>query len=143
MFVNRQQGRSPRPGQEPPLNLGALRELRGMDRFFILLVPIAIAAAIFHFASGRIGNGIMAIGAVIVGLIVVTIRASAMQNEADVAPVDEDDDWFGWDEDADPADELDRPTDEPLPAPFQTVFDEILSRGIPGGDDDSHIRQPH
>ena len=117
-----------------------------MDRFFLVIVPIAIAAAIFHFASGRIGNGIIATGAVIAGAVVVLIRANAAASEIADEPYlndDDDDDWFGWEENEDPADALDRPTEEPLPAPFQAVLDEIMSRRVPGPDDDSHIHQPH
>jgi hypothetical protein len=128
------------------LNLRTLRELRGMERFFAFLVPIAIPVAIFHFVSGRIGNGIMATGAILLGsaVLIISIRSGGIANEQPVDnPPDDDDDWFGWLEDEDPIDELDRPTDEPLPAPFQAVLDEIWSKRIPGsGDDDSHIRQP-
>ncbi len=125
------------------MNLHALRELRGMERFFAILVPIAIPVAIFHFVSGRYGNGIVATGAVLVGSIVLilTIRARGAPEEQIVEGGD-DDDWFGWIEDEDPLDALDRPTNEPLPAPFQAVLDEIWSRRIPREDDDSHIRQP-
>lgn len=126
------------------MNLRALRELRGMERFFAFLVPIAIPVAIFHFVSGRYGNGIMATGAILIGsaVLFISIKARGVAEEQIVDNGD-DDDWFGWLEDENPADELDRPTDEPLPAPFQAVLDEIFSKRIPGsGDDDSHIRQP-
>ncbi len=127
------------------MNLRALRELRGMERFFAILVPIAIPVAIFHFASGRYGNGIMATGAILVGsaVLLISIRTGGVDEEQVVDQPDDDDDWFGWIEDENPADELDRPTNEPLPAPFQAALDEIWSKRIPGsGDDDSHIRQP-
>jgi hypothetical protein len=127
------------------LNLRALRQLRGMERFFAFLVPIAIPVAIFHFVSGRYGNGIMATGAILLGsaVLVISIRTGGATEEQVIDQPDDDDDWFGWLEDDDPADELDRPTNEPLPAPFQAVLDEIWSKRIPGsGDDDSHIRQP-
>lgn len=126
------------------MNLRALRDLRGMERFFAFLVPIAIPVAIFHFVSGRYGNGIMATGAVVVGtaVLIISIKARGVAEEQFVDNGD-DDDWFGWLEDENPADELDRPTDEPLPAPFQAVLDEIWSKRTSGsGDDDSHIRQP-
>ena len=125
--------------------LGALRELRGMERFFAVLVPIAIPVAIFHFVSGRFGNGIVAVGAILVGSAVLIISVKTGGIAAERQPVDAgggDDDWFGWPEDDDPADELDRPTDEPLPAPFQAALDEIWSKRVPREDDDSHIRQP-
>ena len=127
------------------MNLRALRELRGMERFFAILVPIAIPVAIFHFVSGRYGNGLMATGAILVGsaVLLISIRTGGVAEEQAVEQPDDDDDWFGWIEDEDPLDALDRPTDEPLPAPFQAVLDEIWSKRIPGsGDDDSHIRQP-
>jgi len=126
------------------LNLHALRDLRGMERFFAFLVPIAIPVAIFHFVSGRYGNGVMATGAILIGSIVlaIRIRSGGTTEEQYVEQPDDDDDWFGWLEDEDPADALDRPTEEPLPAPFQAVLDEIFSKRIPGNDDDSHIRQP-
>jgi len=127
------------------LNLRALRELRGMERFFAILVPIAIPVAIFHFVSGRYGNGIMATGAILLGsaVLLISIRTGGVAEEQVVDRPDDDDDWFGWIEDEDPLDALDRPTDEPLPAPFQAVLDEIWSKRVPGsGDDDSHIRQP-
>lgn len=127
------------------MNLRALRELRGMERFFAILVPIAIPVAIFHFVSGRYGNGLMATGAILVGsaVLLISIRTGGIHGEQVVEQPDDDDDWFGWIEDENPADALDRPTDEPLPAPFQAVLDEIWSKRIPGsGDDDSHIRQP-
>lgn len=127
------------------MNLRALRDLRGMERFFAFLVPIAIPVAIFHFVSGRYGNGIMATGAILLGsaVLIISIRTGGVAEEQIVDQPDDDDDWFGWLEDDDPADELDRPTNEPLPAPFQAVLDEIWSKRIPGsGDDDSHIRQP-
>lgn len=116
-----------------------------MERFFAFLVPIAIPVAIFHFVSGRIGNGIMATGAILLGsaVLVISIRSGGIATEQPVEDPPDDDDWFGWLEDEDPANELDRPTDEPLPAPFQAVLDEIWSKRIPeSGDDDSHIRQP-
>ncbi len=120
-----------------------MRELRGMERFFAFLVPIAIPVAIFHFVSGRYGNGIVAVGAILVGsaVLVISIKTGGVAGEQ---AVDDggDDDWFGWLEDEDPADALDRPTDEPLPAPFQAVLDEIWSKRIPREDDDRHIRQP-
>ncbi len=126
------------------MNLRALRELRGMERFFAFLVPIAIPVAIFHFVSGRYGNGIVAVGAVLVGsaVLVISIRTGGVAEEQAVDDGGDDDDWFGWLEDDDPADALDRPTDEPLPAPFQAVLDEIWSKRIPREDDDRHIRQP-
>lgn|GEM_PF-4321277 len=126
------------------MNLHALRDLRGMERFFAFLVPIAIPVAIFHFVSGRYGNGVMATGAILIGSIVlaIRIRSGGTTEEQYVEQPDDDDDWFGWLEDEDPADALDRPTEEPLPAPFQAVLDEIFSKRIPGNDDDSHIRQP-
>ena len=127
------------------MNLRALRQLRGMERFFAFLVPIAIPVAIFHFVSGRYGNGIMATGAILLGsaVLVISIRTGGATEEQVIDQPDDDDDWFGWLEDEDPADELDRPTTEPLPAPFQAVLDEIWSKRIPGsGDDDSHIHQP-
>ena len=127
------------------MNLRALRELRGMERFFAILVPIAIPVAIFHFVSGRYGNGIMATGAILVGSVVllISIRTGGVAEEQVIdQPDDDDDDWFGWIEDEDPIDALDRPTDEPLPAPFQAALDEIFSKRIPREDDDSHIRQP-
>jgi hypothetical protein len=127
------------------LNLRALRDLRGMERFFAFLVPIAIPVAIFHFVSGRYGNGIMATGAILVGsaVLLISIHSRGVSDEPVVVEPDDDDDWFGWLEDEHPVDALDRPTDEPLPAPFQAVLDEIFSKRVPGkGDDDSHIRQP-
>lgn len=125
------------------MNLHTLRELRGLERFFAILVPIAIPVAIFHFVSGRYGNGIVATGALLVGSIVLimTIRARGVADE-EIVDGSDDDDWFGWIEDEDPLDALDRPTDEPLPAPFQAVVDEIFARRIPREDDDSHIHQP-
>ena len=125
--------------------LSALRELRGMERFFAVLVPIAIPVAVFHFVSGRIGNGIVAVAAILVGsaVLVISVRTGGVAEER---AVDDgggsDDDWFGWLEDDDPADALDRPTDEPLPGPFQSALDEIWSRRVPREDDDSHIHQP-
>lgn len=115
-----------------------------MERFFVFLVPIAIPVAIFHFVSGRIGNGIMATGAILLGSVVLLISIRTRGEAAEVVvDNDDDDDWFGWLEDEEPADVLDRPTDEPLPAPFQSALDEIFSKRIPGsGDDDSHIHQP-
>ncbi len=126
------------------MNLRALRELRGMERFFAFLVPIAIPVAIFHFVSGRYGNGIVAVGALLVGsaVLIISIRTGGVAEEQTVDDGGDDDDWFGWLEDEDPADALDRPTDEPLPAPFQAVLDEIWSKRIPREDDDRHIRQP-
>lgn len=115
-----------------------------MERFFAFLVPVAIPVAIFHFVSGRYGNGIMATGAILLGsvVLIISIRTGGVAEER-VVDDGGDDDWFGWLEEDDPADELDRPADEPLPAPFQAVLDEIWSKRIPGsGDDDSHIRQP-
>src|SRR5687768_5687116 len=115
-----------------------------MERFFAFLVPIAIPVAIFHFVSGRYGNGIMATGAILVGsaVLLISIKAHGVAEEQ-VVDNGDDDDWFGWLEDEDPADALDRPTDEPLPSPFQAVLDDIFSKRIPGsGDDDSHIHQP-
>lgn len=130
--------------REPELNLHALRELRGMERFFAFLVPIAIPVAIFHFVSGRYGNGVMATGAILVGsaVLLISIHSRGVADEPIVDQPDDDDDWFGWLEDEEPLDALDRPTDEPLPAPFQAALDEIFSKRIPGNDDDSHIRQP-
>jgi hypothetical protein len=115
-----------------------------MERFFVFLVPIAIPVAIFHFVSGRIGNGIMATGAILLGSVVLLISIRTRGEAAEVVTDNgDDDDWFGWLEDDEPADVLDRPTEEPLPAPFQSVLDEIFSKRIPGsGDDDRHIRQP-
>jgi len=126
------------------LILSALRELRGMERFFAFLVPVAIPVAIFHFVSGRYGNGIVAVGALLVGsaVLIISIRTGGVAEEQTVDDGGDDDDWFGWLEDDDPADALDRPTDEPLPAPFQAVLDEIWSKRIPREDDDSHIHQP-
>lgn len=126
------------------MNLKTLRELRGLERFFVFLVPIAIPVAIFHFVSGRYGNGIMATGAILLGsaVLVISSRSGGITEPAATDGGD-DDDWNGWLEDEDPADELDRPTTEPLPAPFQAVLDEIWSKRASGsGDDDSHIRQP-
>lgn len=116
-----------------------------MERFFALLVPIAIPVAIFHFVSGRYGNGIMATGAILIGsaVLIISIRTGGVAEQQTVDHTGDDDDWFGWLEDENPADILDRPATEPLPAPFQTVLDDIFSKRIPGsGDDDSHIRQP-
>ncbi len=126
------------------MNLRALRDLRGMERFFAFLVPIAIPVAIFHYVSGRYGNGIMATGAILVGtaVLIISIKTRGTAQEQVVDNNGGDDDWFGWLEDDDPADELDRPTDEPLPAPFQAALDEIFAKRIPREDDDSHIRQP-
>jgi hypothetical protein len=76
-------------------------------------------------------------------VLIISIRTGGAAEQQVIDQPDDDDDWFGWLEDEDPADALDRPTDEPLPAPFQAVLDEIFSKRIPGsGDDDSHIRQP-
>ena len=126
------------------MNLRELRDLRGMERFFAFLVPIAIPVAIFHYVSGRYGNGIMATGAILVGtaVLIISIKTRGSGPEQVVVDDGDDDDWFGWLEDDDPADELDRPTEEPLPAPFQAALDEIFAKRIPREDDDSHIRQP-
>lgn len=115
-----------------------------MERFFAFLVPIAIPVAIFHIVSGRYGNGIVAVGAILVGstVLFISIHSRGTATEHVVDDGGDDDDWFGWLEDEDPIDALDRPTDEPLPAPFQAVLDEIFSKRVPREDDDSHIRQP-
>ena len=114
-----------------------------MERFFVFLVPIAIPVAIFHFVSGRIGNGIMATGAILLGSVVLLISIRSREEASEVVVDHDDDEWFGWLEDEEPADALDRPTEEPLPAPFQSVLDEIFTKRLPGsGDDDSHIHQP-
>lgn len=126
------------------MNLRELRDLRGMERFFAFLVPIAIPVAIFHYVSGRYGNGIMATGAILVGtvVLVISVKSRGMADEQVVDDDGGDDDWHGWLEDDDPADELDRPAKEPLPTPFQAALDEILAKRVPREDDDSHIHQP-
>ena len=47
---------------------------------FAVLLVVAIAAAIFHFSQGRWPNGIIAIAAVVAGILLLTVRR--FQNSA-------------------------------------------------------------
>jgi hypothetical protein len=94
------------------------------------LVVLAIPVALFHYASGRIGNGLMATGAILLGatLVVLDMRdaGAVAGNEPDDVLLDPDDFW--WPDAADHLDDdtwLDRISDEPLPGPFQAVLDDL------------------
>lgn len=54
-----------------------LRRQRGMNRFFIIMLLIGIPTGIFHFVSGRYGNGIMVTSAVLIGATMLIIDLSS------------------------------------------------------------------
>jgi hypothetical protein len=94
------------------------------------VVVLAIPVALFHYASGRVGNGLMATGAILLGatLVVLDMRdaGTVTDDEPDDVLLDPDDFW--WPDAADHLDDaawLDRVTDEPLPGPFQAVLDDL------------------
>lgn len=91
-----------------------------------VLLPVGVPVAIFHYASGRIGNGIMLTLALLVGVVMVVSDLRGAQDEplAVPEPADGPDPSSGLDEDGDGW--LDRPSDAPLPGPFQAAFDEII-----------------
>lgn len=110
--------------------LHALQRIQGWNRAFAGFVVLAIPVALFHYASGRVGNGLMATGAILLGLTLVILEARQRAAPAAEAPAEvvlgPDDYW--WPDAADHLDDdawLDRITDEPLPAPFQAVMDEL------------------
>jgi hypothetical protein len=52
-----------------------------MNAFLMIMVLVAVPVAIFHYASGRIGNGIMATVAVLVGTAILMIDWRAAEEE--------------------------------------------------------------
>lgn len=54
-----------------------LRRQRGMNRVFIIMLLIGIPTAIFHFLSGRYGNGILVSTAVLVGATMLVLDLSS------------------------------------------------------------------
>lgn len=96
------------------------------------VVLLAIPVAVFHFVAGRFGNGIMCSGAILAGmtLVIIDLRTGAAPHAVDDTEVDAglDPDDYWWPDGADHLDDdtwLDRLSDEPLPAPFQAVMDEL------------------
>ena len=118
-------------GQEHRLVIHALRNIQGWNRAFAAFVVLAIPVALFHYASGRIGNGLMATGAILLGatLIALDLRDAEVdvdEQETDDVVLGPDDFW--WPDAADHLHDdawLDRVTDEPLPGPFQAVLDDL------------------
>lgn len=97
--------------------------LGNVNPLLLCIMPLALPIAIFHFVSGRTGNGIMATGAMLAGTVVILISARSGSGPQQAEPagiVDDFDDSDGgsaW---------LDLPTDRPLPGPFQEVWEAIM-----------------
>jgi hypothetical protein len=106
------------------------RRLDGGNRVYAALILLAIPIAVFHYVSGRIGNGLMMTLAVTVGIgmLVYELRPSSASESEQEAPVELGPDDYWWPDGADHLDDdawLDRVSDEPLPGPFQAVLDEL------------------
>jgi uncharacterized protein (TIGR03382 family) len=52
-----------------------------LNAFLLFMVLVAVPVAIFHYASGRIGNGIMATVAVLVGAAILLAERRAAREE--------------------------------------------------------------
>jgi hypothetical protein len=109
--------------------------LHNVPPIFLFILPAAIPIAIFHFVSGRIGNGLMASGAVVAGTVMMILR---MRDEppAEAVPADDPDDFDGWGDGGSVW--LDGPSDRPLPGPFQAVWESIMQESA---GDDSYGRE--
>lgn len=103
--------------------------LGGVNPLLLCILPLALPIAIFHFVSGRIGNGLIASGAVVAGAVVVLISArSGGEPQPVVAPLNASDDHDDSDDGGSAL--LDLPTDHPLPGPFQAVWESIMRDGM-------------
>jgi hypothetical protein len=106
------------------------------------LIVIALPVAAFHFHSGRIGNGLIAAGAAIIGGVIIAIDLrNGRFDQFDTFNEPQFDDQDDWDDNWDDVDWIDRPTDEPLPGPFQAFWEELQRQGVPGDDEGRHVRK--
>lgn len=102
--------------------------LGSVHPLLLCILPLAIPVAIFHFISGRIGNGLIASGAVLAGAIIVLL---CMRGYGESRPVPaQSDESNGRDDGDDGSAWLDGPTDQPLPGPFQEVWETIMRDGV-------------
>jgi len=102
--------------------------LGNVNPLLLCILPLAIPIAIFHFASGRIGNGLIASGAAVTGTVIVMLSLRGYgEPQPQAAPVDTSDGHDDWDDGGSAW--LDGPTDRPLPGPFQEVWESIMRDG--------------
>jgi hypothetical protein len=99
-------------------------DLRKVNPFFLIVLPLAIPVALFHFVSGRVGNGIIATVAILAGAVMVALRVREDDQPAEPVGVEQSGGLDGWDGGGSVW--LDGPATQPLPGPFQAVWEEIM-----------------